>query len=62
MSAIRDDRITLASTSDSGELRGVSRDYALDHVQLAYASTAHGIQGETTDAALVGPDVDAAGL
>ncbi|WP_345802965.1 AAA family ATPase [Microbacterium sp. AZCO] len=59
---IRDDGITLMSTSDSGELRRVSLDYALEHVQLAYASTVHGIQGETTDAAIVGPDVDAAGL
>ena len=40
----------------------MSRDYALEHLQLAYASTVHGIQGETTDAAVVGPDVDAAGL
>ncbi|WP_223848858.1 hypothetical protein [Microbacterium hominis] len=59
---IRDDRITLVSASDSGEMRGVSREYAFEHVQLAYASTVHGIQGETTDAAVVGPDVDAAGL
>lgn len=59
---IWDDVITLASVSDSGELHGVSREYALEHVQLAYASTVHGIQGETTDAAVVGPDVDAAGL
>jgi len=59
---IRDDGITLMATSDSGELRRVSLDYALEHVQLAYASTVHGIQGETTDAAVVGPDVDAAGL
>lgn len=29
---------------------------------MAYASTVHGIQGETTDASVVGPEVDAAGL
>lgn len=60
--SIWDESIDLASVSDSGEIRRVSRDYALDHLQLAYASTVHGIQGETTDAAVVGPDVDAAGL
>lgn len=62
VAGIRDDVITLASASDSGEMRAVTREYALEHVQLAYASTVHGIQGETTDAAVVGPDVDAAGL
>ncbi|HET8927227.1 MAG TPA: AAA family ATPase [Microbacterium sp.] len=59
---ISDDGITLVSASDSTDRRRVSRDYALEHVQLAYASTVHGIQGDTTDAAVVGPDVDAAGL
>lgn len=59
---IWDASIDLASVGDSGEIRRVSREYALDHLQLAYASTVHGIQGETTDAAVVGPDVDAAGL
>jgi hypothetical protein len=31
-------------------------------VHLAYASTVHGIQGETTDVSIVGSGVDAAGL
>lgn len=31
-------------------------------VESAYASTVHGVQGETADASVVGPDVDAAGL
>jgi ATP-dependent exoDNAse (exonuclease V) alpha subunit len=59
---IRDDAIDLVSPSDAGERRRITHDYALDYVQLAYASTVHGIQGDTTDAAFVGPDVDAAGL
>ncbi|MCR2784142.1 MULTISPECIES: hypothetical protein [unclassified Microbacterium] len=59
---IRDESIDLTSVSDGGEIRRVSRDYALDHLQPAYASAVHGIQGETTDAAVVGPGVDAAGL
>lgn len=60
--AIREQGIDLASSSDSGELRRVSAEYVLEHLQLAYASTVHGIQGETADASIVGPDVDAAGL
>lgn len=32
------------------------------HLHLAYATTVYGVQGETTDRALVGPGVDAAGL
>lgn len=40
----------------------MSLDYAAEHVQLAYATTVHGFQGETTDVALVGPGVNAAGL
>ena len=59
---IHDDIIELVSPTDASERRHVSQGYALDHVHLAYASTVHGIQGETTDAAIVGPDVDAAGL
>ncbi|MET0862098.1 MAG: AAA family ATPase, partial [Microbacterium sp.] len=60
--SIREDAIMLVSVNDGGELRQISTSYALDHLQLAYASTVHGIQGETVDVSLVGPDVDAAGL
>ncbi|GAA3756136.1 hypothetical protein GCM10022240_06260 [Microbacterium kribbense] len=54
--------LELASLGDSLDTRTVSRDYAAEHVHLAYASTVHGIQGETTDASIVGPGVDASGL
>ena len=54
--------VELASVTDRGETRTVSRDYAAGHLHLAYASTVHGIQGETTEAAIVGPGVDASGL
>ncbi|WP_239539363.1 AAA family ATPase [Microbacterium sp. B35-04] len=56
------DTLELASINDSSDLRSVSRDYAATHVHLAYASTVHGIQGETTHASIVGPGVDASGL
>lgn len=59
---IREQVITLVSVADSGEMRQITADYALRHLQLAYASTVHGIQGETVDGSFVGPDVDAAGL
>lgn len=59
---IRDECVSLVSVSDSGEVRRVSTDYAREHLQLAYASTVHGVQGDTADASVVGPDVDAAGL
>lgn len=59
---IRDEYLSLVSVSDSGEVARVSTDYARDHLQLAYASTVHGVQGDTADASVVGPDVDAAGL
>lgn len=54
--------VVLASLSDSADVRTVSHDYVADHLHLAYASTVHGIQGETTDASIVGPGVDASGL
>lgn len=59
---ITDDGLELVSLGDSVDVRRVSADYAAEHVNLAYASTVHGIQGETTDASVVGPGVDAAGL
>ncbi|KAA9105516.1 AAA family ATPase [Microbacterium rhizomatis] len=59
---IHDEFISLVSASDSGELRHVPHEYAREHLQLAYASTVHGVQGETAYASVVGPDVDAAGL
>jgi ATP-dependent exoDNAse (exonuclease V) alpha subunit len=60
--AIHNDSVDLASVADSSDLRRISHDYAADHLHLAYATTAHGIQGETVDDAIVGPGVDAAGL
>ncbi|MDF2920065.1 MAG: recD2 4 [Microbacterium sp.] len=60
--AIHNDSIDLASVADSSDLRRISRDYAADHLHLAYATTVHGIQGETVNDAIVGPGVDAAGL
>lgn len=59
---IRSESVDLVSAVDSGELRRVSAEYAREHLQLAYASTVHGVQGYTADASVVGPDVDAAGL
>ena len=54
--------VELAALSDSGDVRRVSLEYVAEHMHLAYASTVHGIQGETTDASIVGPGVDASGL
>ncbi|WP_457099338.1 AAA family ATPase [Microbacterium sp. P5_E9] len=54
--------VELVSLNDSGDVRFVTAEYVSEHVHLGYASTVHGIQGETTDASIVGPGVDAAGL
>jgi energy-coupling factor transporter ATP-binding protein EcfA2 len=62
ITAIGEDRIALLNVSDTTERRSISRDYAAEHAHLAYASTVHGIQGETVDTSIVGPGVDAAGL
>jgi len=62
ITGIDDDRLLLANTADSTEQRAIRADYAAEHAHLAYASTVHGIQGETVDASIVGPGVDAAGL
>ncbi|WP_298743948.1 AAA family ATPase [uncultured Microbacterium sp.] len=59
---IRDGAVDLVSVGDSGERARVSAHYAREHLQLAYASTVHGVQGDTADASVVGPEVDAAGL
>lgn len=59
---IYDNHVSLASVRDSSELRLVSHGYAREHLQLAYASTVHGVQGDAANASVVGPDVDAAGL
>ncbi len=62
VSDIADDRISLTNLADSTERRWIPAEYAAEHAHLAYASTVHGIQGETVDASIVGPGVDAAGL
>lgn len=59
---ITQDGIRLASVTDSGDTRMVDHDYAAEHIHLAYASTVHGIQGETVSHSYVGPGVNAAGL
>jgi exodeoxyribonuclease V alpha subunit len=60
--AIGKDHAILTASTDTTDLRKVSPDYAASHMHLAYATTVYGVQGETTDRALVGPGVDAAGL
>lgn len=62
ISRIDGDRVWLANVNDTTERRTIGMDYAAEHAHLAYASTVHGIQGETVDVSIVGPGVDAAGL
>ncbi|MFU8947699.1 ATP-dependent DNA helicase [Mycetocola zhadangensis] len=57
-----DGHVELENLHTPGDLRRVSTDYVNQHVHLAYASTVQGVQGETTDAAVVAGDVDASGL
>ncbi|MFF2773073.1 hypothetical protein ACFVUP_38850, partial [Streptomyces bacillaris] len=59
---IGNDHAILAASNDTTDLRKVSLDYAASQIHLAYATTVYGVQGETTDRALVGPGVNAAGL
>lgn len=60
---IREDgSIDLVATDHGSVTRTLPADYARDNVHLAYASTVHGIQGETVDASIVMPGVDASGL
>ena len=54
--------VTLRASGDSVDTRTVTAEYAAEHVHLAYASTVHGVQGETTDKSFTGPGVNAAGL
>ncbi len=62
VTAIRRGQVTLESTGVDDTVRTVPPAYAHEHLQLAYAVTPHGIQGETVQRSIVGPGVDAAGL
>lgn len=60
--SVTDRHVLLAAASDSTDLRRITHEYAGSHLHLAYATTVYGVQGETTDLSVVGPDVDASGL
>lgn len=62
VSRITADAVTLRSTGTDHIEQTVPREFAAEHVQLAYATTAHGVQGETVDRAFVAPGVAGAGL
>ncbi len=55
VTSIEDVRLEVANVADSTEWRWIVREYAAEHAHRAYASTVHGIQGETVDASIVGP-------
>ncbi len=59
---INDHHLELERVDDTTDRRKITRDYAADHTHLAYATTVHGVQGETSDTAMIGPGVGAAGL
>lgn len=59
---IDDHQVVLTAIDEPSDVRAVGRGYAAEHMHLAYASTVHGIQGDTVHTSYVGPDVDAAGL
>jgi exodeoxyribonuclease V alpha subunit len=59
---VKADSVVLASTDDPGVHRTVELSYMSEHAHLAYATTVHGVQGETATRSIVGPGVDSAGL
>ncbi|MCL2465064.1 MAG: AAA family ATPase, partial [Micrococcales bacterium] len=62
---IDQDRRTMEARADDGHRVSLPFDYTAENVQLAWASTAHGVQGETTNGhadVLLTDATDAAGL
>lgn len=59
---ITDAGIELESQGTDKLRRTITHAYAADAVHLGYATTAHGVQGETVQRAIVGPGVTGGGL
>lgn len=59
---IAENGIELESQGTDKLRRTITHAYAAQAVHLGYATTAHGVQGETVHRAIVGPGVSAAGL